>query len=237
MKFFWSIIRLSGGAIVLYSILGFIAGLFDYVLVLKGSELPLIDGAIAIVLVVVGAALFALGHFMLKRAERKEPEGQHIPQLDVNNLGFIESAIKRTRRRNFIFGFLLVIVGGFMGMIPFLDPEASPTSGGSIFIYVLVSLMVVMGIWMLEKAMKLLNIQDSDVYKTIMLEPKTITGLSAQIIRNQYTKHGTQINATLKVQDKKLAILSVSENELELLRQYLTKHNPQLMCDVREQVA
>lgn len=235
MKLFSAIIRITGAALLLVSVIGFIAGCFDYVLVIRNSELPLVDGAMAVAFAAVGAVFFVLGHFMLKRAEKKDPENI-APQLDINNLQFIEKAIRRTRRRNYIFGICLIVFAVLFICIPFLDPEANPSSGGSIFIFCLAGLMIVLGVFMLFKAIQLNNIQDSSVYKTIMLEPKTITRLDAQIIRNPYTKHGTQINANLFVSTKKIAVLNVSADELELLRQYLVKHNPNLQYSANEQV-
>lgn len=235
MKLFYSILKISGGAMLFIALVGFILGLFDYVLVISGSELPLVDGAMALGLGIAGALFYAGGHFLLKRQEKNAPDV--IPQLDINNLEFVTKAIKRTRRRNFIIGISLVIFAGLFIVIPFADPEADPSSGGSIFIFALAGLMVLLGFVMIAKAMKLSNIQDSDVYKTITLEPKTITALTVQIIRNGYTKYGNAINATVKVDSKKLAVLNVSESELELLRQYLVKHNPNLMYDVKEQVS
>ncbi len=237
MKLFSSLIRISGIICVLVAIAGFIAGLSNYVLVIHGSELPLVDGGMAIFLGVLGAILFVAGHFMLKRAEKNNPDAVAPPQLDINNLQFIEKAIKRTRRRNYIIGISLLVFGGLMMCVPFLDPEADPSSGGSIFILCLCGLMIVLGGFMIFKAMQLNNIQESAIYKTIMLEPKTITGLDGLIIRNAYTKHGNQINANLFISTKKIAVLSVNETELELLRQYLMKHNPQLQYSVKEQVA
>lgn len=234
MKLFSAIIKLSGAACILIGVVGFILGLFDYVLVLQGSEMPLVDGAMAVILGVVGAIMFAGGWFLEKRAEKKDPENR-APQLDINDLQFIEKAIKRTRTRNYIIGICLLVFGGLMACVPWLDPEADPSSGGSIFIICLCALMVTLGGLMIFKAMKLNNIQESDIYKKIMLEPKTITGLDAQIIRNQYTKHGTQINAGLFISTKKIAVLNVNETELELLRQYLLKHNPNLTYNVSEQ--
>ena len=133
MKLFSAIIKLSGAACILVGVVGFILGLFDYVLVLQGSELPLVDGAMAIVLCVVGGAMFAGGWFMEKRAVKNDPEVR-TPQLDVNDLQFIEKAIKRTRKRTYIIGIFLLVFGGLMVCIPWLDPEADPSSGGSIFI-------------------------------------------------------------------------------------------------------
>lgn len=196
--------------------------------------MPLVDGGMAVILAVIGGVFFALGHFMQKRAEKNDPEVV-APQLDINDLGFVEKAIRRTRKRNYIIGICLVIFGGLFIAVPFLDPEADPTSGGSIFIMSLAGLMIALGGFMVFKAMNLNNIQESEVYKKIMLEPKTITGLDAQIIRNQYTKHGTQVNANLFISTKKIAVLNVNETELELLRQYLLKHNPNLQYNATEQ--
>ncbi len=233
MKLFSAIIKLSGGALILVAVVGFICGLFDYVLVIKGAEMPLVDGAVAVALAVTGIVFFALGWFLEKRAEKKDPENR-APLLDVNDLKFIEKAIKRTRKRNYIFGIFMIVVAGFFFVVPFLDPEADPSSGGSIFIFVLAALMIGAGFFMLLKAVKLNNIPESDIYKKIMLEPKTITGLDGQIIRNAYTKHGAQVNATISISTKKIAVLNVNETELELLRQYLLKHNPNLQYKVTE---
>lgn len=236
MKLFWSIIRLSGAAIIFVAVLGFILGLFNHVITINGAALPLIDGVMAIALGIFGALFLALGFFMQKRAEKKDIV-QSAPQLDMNDLGFIVKAIKRTRRRNFWIGLSLVVFAGLFIVIPFADPEADPSSGGSLFIFGLAGLMIALGSWMLYKAMQLMNVEDSAIYKTIVMEPRTITGLDATIIHNRYTKHASQINAQLSVSTKKIATLAVSLNELELLRQYLQKHNPQLQYNVKEQVA
>lgn len=235
MKLFSAIIKLSGGALILVAVVGFICGLFDYVLVIKGSEMPLVDGPVAIALGVIGIVFFLLGWFMEKKATQKDT-GDAAPRLDLNNLDFVERAIKRTRRRNLVIGFFMLVFGGFMFVVPFLDPEADPSSGGSIFLYCLAGLTVFIGGFMMFKGLQLMNIQDSAVYQTIMLEPKTITGLQAQIIQSAYTKHSQQINATLFISTKKIATLSVSETELELLRQYLVKHNPNLQFSQNAQV-
>lgn len=236
MKLFWAIIRLSGVFMLFVGVVGFILGLFNYVLVISGSPLPLVDGPMAIFFAVLGGLFFALGYFMQKRAEKKD-DSQRAPQLDVNDLGFIVKAITRTRRRNFWIGLSLVVFAGLFIVIPFADPEADPSSGGSMFIFGLSGLMIALGIWMLFKAMQLMNVEDSAIYKTIVMEPRTITGLDAIIIHNRYTKHANQINAQLSVSTKKIATLAVSQSELELLRQYLQKHNPNLQYNVKESVA
>jgi drug/metabolite transporter (DMT)-like permease len=233
MKLFSAIIKLTGGAILLVAVLGFICGLFDYVLVIKGSELPLVDGAMAIVLGVVGVVLFGLGWFMEKRAEKKDPE-IIAPQLDVNNLQFIERALKRTRRRSYIIGICLIAFAAFMIWIPFVDPEADPSSGGSIALMCFAGLVGVLGLFIIYRAAKLNNIQDSYVYKLIITEPQRITGLDGQITRSVYTKHSKAVYAHLSISTKKVAILAVSEAELELLRQYLVKHNPNLQFHITE---
>ena len=235
MKLFLSILRLSGIACLLIAVIGFILGLFDYVLVIRGAELPIVDGGTAIGLAIGGIILFVIGHFLLKRSEKKDP-GPAIPQLDLNNLQFIEKAIRRTVRRNLIISISMIAFAALFICVPFLDPEANPSSGGSIFIYCLAGLMIFLGVFMIAKAMKMMNVQDSDIYKAIMLEPKTITGLDALIIRNAYTKHGNQINASLFISTKKIATLTVNESELELLRQYLVKHNPNLQYSQNAQV-
>lgn len=236
MKLFSAIIKLSGGALVLVAVYGFIAGIFDYVLTINGSALPLVDGPMAILFAVIGLVMFALGYFMQKRAEKINPDATAPPQLDVNNLQFIEKAIKRTRRRNYIMGICLIVFGALMICIPWLDPEADPSSGGSIFIICLCVLMIVLGGFMIFKAMQLNNIQESTIYKTIMLEPKTITGLDALIVQSAHTKHAGAINATIFISTKKIAVLNVNAEELELLRQYLLKHNPQLQYTAKKQV-
>lgn len=235
MKLFAAIIKLSGALCVLLAVLGFILGLSDHVIEINRVALPLIDGGTAVVLIVIGLVMFFGGFFLEKRAVRNSPENA-VPQLELSNLDFIEKAIRRTRRRNYIIGFCMIVFGVLFVCVPFLDPEADPSSGGSIFIFVLAAVMITVGGWMLIKAIQLNNIQDSSVYQTIMLEPKTITGLNAHIVRSAYTKHSTQINANLLVGTKKIAMLNVKAEELELLRQYLVKHNPNLEFTTSEQV-
>lgn len=235
MKLFSAIIKLSGGALILVAVLGFIAGLFDYVLKINGSPMPLIDGPMAIFFGVFGVVMFVIGFFMEKRAERNSPENA-APKLDVNDLGFIERALARTRRRNMIIGWFLFLFGTLFVCVPFLDKESEVAIGGIIFILVLAGLMIAMGGFMIYKAMKLANIQESDIYKRITFEPKTITRVDALIVQSAYTKHAGSINATLFISTKKIAVLNVNAEELELLRQYLLKHNPQLQYTQKEQV-
>lgn len=235
MKLFSAIVKLCGIALLVVAVLGYLAGLGGFVLRKRGGPaLPLIDGPIASALGVIGIVFFVVGYFLLKRAEKKDP-GNVVPQLDINNLGFIEKAIRRTRRRNYIFGICMIVFAALFVAVPFLDPEANPSSGGSVFIFCLAALMMVIGFWMLVKAMQLNNIPDSEIYQAIMLQPKTITRLDAQIIRSAYTKYSTQINANLFIDTKKIAVLNVNESELELLRQYLTRHNPNLQYSANEQ--
>ena len=214
------------------SIVGFILGCFDYVLVIKGAELPLVDGVMAIVLGVVGLAFFVGGHFMLKRAEKKDTTTT-APQLDINNLEFIPKAIAKTRKRNMIVGIFLALFGVLIALVPFADDELG--MGGIIGLGIFGALCFALGAFMLYKASKLINVEETDIYKTIMFEPKTITALHGQIFRSNVTKYGQAINATIFVGTKKLAILTVTETDLELFRQYLLKHNPGLDYKVDEQ--
>jgi drug/metabolite transporter (DMT)-like permease len=234
MKLFWAIIKISGVAIIFVAIVGFVLGQFDYVLEISGSALPLVDGPLALILSPIGLVFFFAGYVLQRRAEKKD-EGKSAPQLDINDLSFVERAIARTRRRNLIIGFFLAAFGVFMLVIPFLDPEADPSSGGSIFLYCFAALIIFLGVFMMFKAVQLFNIADTEIYRKIMLEPKTITGLDAQIVRSAYTKHSSTINAHLFISTKKIAVLTVNETELELLRQYLLRHNPGLQYNVTEQ--
>jgi hypothetical protein len=237
MKLFWAIIRISGGACIFVAILGYILGKFDYVLEINNAALPLIDGEVAIALIVVGIVFLALGFWLGKRAEKKDGASTAIPQLDINNLEFIEKAIRRTRRRNYIMGIFLFAFGGFMCWVPFVDPEADPSSGGSIFLYCFGGLVLILGGFMLFKAVQMNNIHNTTIYQTIMLNPKVITGLDVQIVQSAYTKHSKQINVHLFISTQKLAVLSVNDTELELLRQYLMRHNPNLQYSQNAQIA
>jgi hypothetical protein len=229
MKLLWSVIKISGIAGLLVAVLGYIAGKFDYIIVLKGAELPLIDGEVASGLIAFGLILTFGGHFLLKKAERNSAErSEEKPILEFSNLDFIEQTLKRTRRRNYIMGIFFGAFGAFMIAVPFLDPEANPSGGGSLFLYGFGALVLSLGIFMLFKGIQLNNIQESPVYKTIMFNPQQITGLKIQIVQSAYTKHSKHVNAHVMIGAKALAVLSVNETELELLRQYLLKHNPQL---------
>lgn len=153
---------------------------------------------------------------------------ENTPTLDINDLQFVERAIKRTRRLNYIMGFVMLVISALFIAIPFLDPDANPASGGSITIISLGGVTAALGIFMIVKATRLSNIQDSAVYQTIMLEPKTITRLEVHIHRSAYTKRGSQTHVHLFSGEKKVAALTVSEAELSLLHQYLLRHNPNL---------
>ncbi|MFM2017547.1 MAG: hypothetical protein RL007_1203 [Bacteroidota bacterium] len=229
MKLLWSILKISGIASLLVAVLGYIAGKFDYVIVLKGAELPLIDGEVASGLIAAGLILTFAGHFLLKRAEKKSADHREEKTvIEFSNLDFVEQTLTRTRRRNYIMGIFFGAFGAFMIAVPFLDPEANPSGGGSIFLYAFGALILVLGVFMLFKGIQLNNIQESTVYKTIMTNPKEITALKIQVVQSAYTKHSRHINAHLMIGAKALAVLNVNETELELLRQYLVKHNPQL---------
>jgi hypothetical protein len=68
MKLLWSILKISGIASLLVAVLGYIAGKFDYVIVLKGAELPLIDGEVASGLIAAGLILTFAGHFFTEKS-------------------------------------------------------------------------------------------------------------------------------------------------------------------------
>lgn len=210
---------------MLLAITGGILSNFGYVLKIYGTELPMIDWELGIPLAIGGGILFGIGFLMEKKFKEKE-----LPpvELDINNLGFVESALKKTRRRNLIVGIFLILFALCLVGVQSLPDTKTMGTGGIATLWVLCLICLLLGIWMFFQYAKLSNIRGSEIYHIIMLEPQTITRLDAQIFKSGVGKVGQAINATLFVDKKRLTTLSVSETELELLRQYLLRHNPGL---------
>lgn len=202
-----------------FAVVGKIADHFGYVLKVSGQGMPPVDWAMAGILLALGAILYAIGFFL----DRK-PEAESEPvRLDMTDLGFIEKAIKKTRNRSLWVGVFMVAFGVFMLVLPSLDTES--TTGVAIGLGIFGGICILIGGFMLYQYLKLRNIKESEIYKKIMLEPQTITRFQTVVVQSQAGRSFNSTNMTLFVGTKKLTTLGVSDTDLELLKQYLLKHN------------
>ncbi|ASS49010.1 MAG: hypothetical protein A3D31_05250 [Candidatus Fluviicola riflensis] len=219
MKKFGKILKIAGGMFAFFAIAGKIADHFGYVLKISGADLPPVDWAMAGILLVLGAVFFAIGFFL----DRK-PEAEAEPvRLDMTDLRFIEKAIKKTRNRSLWIGVFIAAFGAFMLVLPSLDTES--TTGAAIGLGIFGGICILIGGFMLYQYLKLRNIRESEVYKKIMIEPQTITRFQTVVVQSQAGKSFNATNVTLFVGTKRLTTLGVSDTDLELLKQYLLKHN------------
>jgi hypothetical protein len=228
MKFMAKIFKLSGALCFFIAILGGILGQFDYVLVIKGAELPQVDLPTAMILAAVGAFLFATGWLMEKKYGNIDHDDRAKPVLDSNDLGFITSALKRTRKRSLLMAIFLGVFGiGIMAVL-FVEKEST---GVVIFIIILGLLCLAIAGFGLKQYGRLINIEQSEIYKLLVYTPQQVTGLDIQVITSGVGKIGTATNATIKVDKKNAGILQISTHDMELLKQHLQKHNPDLVIN------
>ena len=96
---------------------------------------------------------------------------------------------------------------------------------------------VLIGIFSFVQFNKLINIEQSEIYRLIMNTPQKITGLTVLMVTSGFGKVGQAFNATIIVDKKNKCVLSITETDLELLRQYLVKHNPNLEFEKKVQQA
>ncbi|MES2554641.1 MAG: hypothetical protein V4604_00745 [Bacteroidota bacterium] len=219
MKKFGKILKISGSVFAFVAIAGKIADHFGYVLKVSGQGLPPVDWAMAAFFLTLGAILYAIGFFL----DRK-PEAEAEPvRLDMTDLSFIEKAIKKTRNRSLWIGVFIAAFGALMLALPSLDTESTP--GAAIGLGIFGGICILIGGFMFFQYLKLRNIKESEVYKKIMLEPQTITRFQTVVVQSQAGKSFNSTNVTLFVGTKRLTTLGVSDTDLELLKQYLLKHN------------
>lgn len=223
MKVFSKILKIVGEVFFFVGIAGGILGSFDYVLVIKGTELPVLDWTEAIVCTLIGVLIFIIGYVLTKKYGDVDTVAEELPKLDMGDLDFIIKALKKTRRRNFNMGFFLSLFGLGMILLPLLSDEGA---GIKIGLAVFGAICLLIGIVGFLQYNKLKNIETSEIYKLIMHTPQQITSLTAQIFTSGFGKVGQSINANIIVGKKTKGVLSITENDLELLRQYLVKHNP-----------
>ena len=219
MKKLGKILKLSGGVFAFFAVAGKIADHFGYVLKISGQGMPPIDWGLAGFLAVLGAILFAIG-FFIDRKPQAEPEPV---RLDMTDLSFIEKAIKKTRNRSLWVGIFIGAFGAFMIVLPSLDTES--TTGVAIGLGIFGGVCILIAGVLLFQYLKLRVIKESEIYKKIMLEPKTITRFQTVVMQSQAGRSFNSTNVTLYVGQKKLTTLGVSDTDLELLKQYLLKYN------------
>lgn len=222
MKKFGKILKIAGGVFAFFAVAGKIADHFGYVLKVSGQGMPPVDWAMAGFLAVLGIIFYAIG-FFLDRKPETEPEAV---TLDMTDLGFVEKTIRKTRNRSLWVGVFIVAFGAFMLVLPSLDTES--TLGVAIGLGIFGGICILIGGFMCYQYLKLRNIKESEIYKKIMIEPQTITRFQTMVIQSQAGRSFHSNNVTLYVGQKKLTTLTVSDTNLELLKQYLLKHNPNI---------
>jgi hypothetical protein len=220
------ILKLIGGLLSVFAAVGAIAAAFGYILIVNNQNMPLIDGSLALILIGIGAVLFIVG-FVLQGKE----SGEAPPVvLDMGNLGFIENAIKKTRNRALFVGLFIGLFGvGMIGLL-FLPEEDGVGTGGKIGLLIFGLLCILMGAFMVNQYSKLRNIKASVPYRVLMTQPQTITKYRTTVVESKAGKSFQAINLGLFVGEKALIALAVTETELELLIQYLKKHNPAIVA-------
>lgn len=228
MKVLSKMLKIIGGALIFVGIVGGILGSFDFVLVMRGIELPLLDPIGAVACVVIGLILFLLGHVFTKKFGDIDIIPTENPTLNMGDLSFIVKSLKKTKRRNLMMGIFLSLFGLSMILLGLLSNEGK---GVTIGLSIFGTICLLIGMFSFAQYAKLINIESSEIYQLIMFTPQKITGLTGQIFRSGFGKVGQAVNASIIVDKKTKCILSVSENDLELLRQYLLKHNPNLIFD------
>lgn len=228
MKVLSKMLKIIGGALIFVGIVGGILGSFDFVLVMRGIELPLLDTFGAVACVTIGLILFLLGHVLTKKFGDIDVIPTENPILNMGDLSFIVKSLKKTKRRNLMMGIFLSLFGLSMILLGLLSNEGK---GVTIGLSIFGTICLLIGMFSFSQYAKLINIESSEIYQLIMFTPQKITGLTGQIFRSGFGKVGQAVNASIIVDKKTKCILSVSENDLELLRQYLLKHNPNLIFD------
>lgn len=225
MKVIGKMLKLVGEVFFFVGIAGGILGSFDFVLVIRGHELPTIDWTTGIICALIGLGLFSIGYLIQKKYGNIDAIVDEKPTLNMSDLGFVVKALKKTRRRNFNMGIFMSLFG--LGMI-LLPLQSSEGAGVTIGLAIFGAICLLIGIMSFVQYNKLKNIETSEIYRLIMHTPQQITGLTAQVFRSGFGKVGQAINANIIVGKKTKGVLSITENDLELLRQYLVKHNPGL---------
>ena len=226
MKVLSKMLKIIGGALIFVGIVGGILGSFDFVLVMRGIELPLLDPFGAVACVTIGLILFLLGHVLTKKFGDIDVIPTENPILNMGDLSFIVKSLKKTKRRNLMMGIFLSLFGLSMILLGLLSNEGK---GVTIGLSIFGTICLLIGMFSFSQYAKLINIESSEIYQLIMFTPQKITGLTGQIFRSGFGKVGQAVNASIIVDKKTKCILTVSENDIELLRQYLLKHNPNLI--------
>lgn len=226
MKVLSKMLKIIGSALIFVGIVGGILGSFDFVLVMRGIELPLLDPIGAIACVVIGLILFLLGQVLTKKFGDIDVIPTENPILNMGDLSFIVQSLKKTKRRNLTMGIFLSLFGLSMILLGLLSNEGT---GVTIGLSIFGTICLLIGMFSFSQYAKLINIESSEIYQLIMFTPQKITGLTGQIFRSGFGKVGQAVNASIIIDKKTKCVLSVSENDLELLRQYLLKHNPNLI--------
>lgn len=218
------VLKICGALFALISIIGLIAAGFDFVIVIGGAALPLIDLTLAIIFFVLGMLFYAGGIFIQKKWKVEQVE----VTLDMNELDFIEASIKKTRNRSLVMGLCIGTFALFMIAIPFVSDEDMGTAA-DVSLCIFGSIFLLLALVLLYQYSKLRNVRLSDVYHVIMFQPNTITQFQTVIVESKAGKSFNAMNVTLSVGKKRLTTLAVSESEMQLLKQYLLRHNADIL--------
>ncbi len=228
------ILKLSGSLTILVSILGGILGSFDYALKIGGLALPMMSWPSALLSLIFGGIVYGFGVVAEKLASNSKNSSTKLEEnkLALNDLSFIPKAIKRTRSRSLMLGVFSTVFAILLVLLTLFSNDEKTTTSMNVILLVIAVLCLVMGVLGFNKFIKHLKIEESDTYKLIMFEPRTVSTLKVHIVKS---KLNTSINANLLVGKKIKASLTVSETELQLLKQYLTSYNADLGFEKTEQ--
>ena len=180
MKVLSKMLKIIGGALIFVGIVGGILGSFDFVLVMRGIELPLLDTFGAVACVTIGLILFLLGHVLTKKFGDIDVIPTENPILNMGDLSFIVKSLKKTKRRNLMMGIFLSLFGLSMILLGLLSNEGK---GVTIGLSIFGTICLLIGMFSFSQYAKLINIESSEIYQLIMFTPQKITGLTGQIFR------------------------------------------------------
>lgn len=233
MKVTLKVLNLIGGLSAIIGLLAGTLGSFGYALKIKDVALPILGWTEAGVLTAIGILLIYTEHLISKNFSGSEnaSTSNEATNLPMNDLGFISNTIKRTRNRSLMLGIFSSLLAALLTLVNFFSDQNEINSAGSISLLTLAFLCLLLGIVGFIKYFENRVIESSGIYKLIMLTPSKISELKAIVL---ISRGNISINAQLVSGNRTKAVLNVSEIELELLKQYLRKHNPQLAYEVME---
>ena len=221
-------LKLGGSLTAFIGFLGGILGSFGYVVKIGGAVFPYINWMNGVVIIICGGLSYVIGFFLQKVSK---PVQTQKPVLDINNLEFIIRALRKTRNRIMGIAIFLLLFTAIIIIVESVIDDKSGNVGGDVVINIILTLCGLGGVALFIKAYGNWKVRETKAYKVIMLEPQTITHLKVLVAQSGIAKGtnvGKFISANIFVGRKHLTMLSVSETDIELLKQYLERANPNL---------